>query len=509
MSADTSHDTARRHAQGWSSVFTPRRVIALTTLPALVVAAVVVAGAQDAQDPPSMQHAEALSRAFRHAAEVATPSVVTVKSVSNGSRDSRRGEGRSPFDGTPFEDFFDDEDLMPPGNERPRSGVGSGVIIDSQGIILTNNHVVEGADEIVIELADGTELDATDVKTDPRTDLAVVHVEPDGSLPAARLGDSDELAIGDWVIAIGNPFELEQTVSAGIISGKGRSLGLVERGTFLQTDAAINPGNSGGPLVTLRGEVIGINTAIASRSGGYNGIGFAIPVNTARRVAQQLIEHGRVRRAYLGVQIGEVDAALARQLELPSREGVVVVEVYPNTPADDAGIERLDVIVEFAGKPVRTPGELQQRVEQVPLDSRQEVTILRGGEQMEVEVVAQALPDDFGRFASRRSEEGRRPDKGETGRSGELGITVGELDDEIAEQLEYPRGEGVLVTAVDQDSVAFREGLRAGQVILKVGRQDVNSPSDFEDALAEQQIEEGVLLLVRTPRGNSFIVVKP
>ncbi len=283
---------------------------------------------------PVVEHANSLSRAFRESAHVAMPSVVTVYSHQSakkvkGTRGARGLDGNAfgginPFEGTPFADRF--KDMIPQQPEGqdfsfrtpPRDGMGTGVIIDKSGIILTNNHVVEGADTVTVHMSDGREFKATDIKTDPQSDLAVLRIKADGDLPAAHLGNSDDLEIGDWVIAIGNPFEQEKTVTAGIISGKGRTLGASHRTEFLQTDAAINPGNSGGPLVNLTGEVVGINTAIASNSGGYQGLGFAIPINQAKWVTEQLIKDGSVHRGYLGVEIGEVSSELASQLGVSS-----------------------------------------------------------------------------------------------------------------------------------------------------------------------------------------------
>ena len=314
---------------------------------------------------PVVEHANSLSRAFRESAHVAMPSVVTVyshQSAKNvkGTRGARGLDGNAfggtnPFEGTPFADRFKDLiPQMPEGQDYsfrtpPRDGMGTGVIIDRSGIILTNNHVVEGADTVTVHMSDGREFKATDIKTDPQSDLAVLRIKADGDLPAAHLGNSDDLEIGDWVIAIGNPFEQEKTVTAGIISGKGRTLGASHRTEFLQTDAAINPGNSGGPLVNLTGEVVGINTAIASNSGGYQGLGFAIPINQAKWVTEQLIKDGSVHRGYLGVQIGEVSNELASQLGVQPREGAFVREVFPNTPAADAKIQAGDVITSFDG----------------------------------------------------------------------------------------------------------------------------------------------------------------
>ena len=279
---------------------------------------------EELKHDPVVEHANSLSRAFRESAQVAMPSVVTVYSHEtakkvkairggNGMNGSPFG-GANPFKGTPWADQFkglipqmpDGEDFRTPS----RDGMGTGVIIDKSGIVLTNNHVVEGADTVTVHFSDGREFKATDIKTDPQSDLAVVRIKADTDLPVAHLGNSDDLEIGDWVIAIGNPFEQEKTVTAGIISGKGRDAGLEPSHQVLQTDAAINPGNSGGPLVNLTGEVVGINTAIASNSGGYQGLGFAIPINQAKWVTEQLIKDGSVHRGYLGVQIRELEQRL-------------------------------------------------------------------------------------------------------------------------------------------------------------------------------------------------------
>ena len=273
--------------------------------------------------------------------------------------------GENPFKGTPFEDFFNDRGGQQFNFQGPQSvprstGVGAGVIIDRSGTILTNNHVVDGATEVMVRLADGREFKATDIKTDPKTDLAVLHIKGAGDLPAAVLGDSDALEIGDWVIAVGNPFNQELTVSAGIISGKGRNLQDRKRTQYLQTDAAINPGNSGGPLVDLDGEVVGINTAIASSSGGFQGVGFAVPINQAKWVVDQLVHGGAVKRAYLGVIVGDIAGDLAEQLGVHRHQGVFVNEVLPDSPAAKAGLQEGDVITEYGGKHVGTPGELQR-----------------------------------------------------------------------------------------------------------------------------------------------------
>ncbi|MBI2479219.1 MAG: trypsin-like peptidase domain-containing protein [Planctomycetia bacterium] len=358
-----------------------------------------VVSAQDSD--PAVSHAKSLSRAFRFAAEGASPSVVTIRSKFNLNRDERAAAMSELLQDPRFRGLFPDgrPPFPVPGEEGGEPGfgehIGSGVVIDKAGTILTNNHVVEDADEVTVRLPNGTELIVAEIKTDPASDLAILRVEPVDELVAARLGNSEALEIGDWVIAIGSPFELEATVSAGIISGKGRGIDKIRRGRLLQTDAAINPGNSGGPLVNLDGEVIGINTAIASNNGGYQGIGFAIPINRGQWVVNELLEFGKVRRAYLGIRIGELTPQAAKQLQLPARAGVWVLATVPDGPAAEAGITNDDVIVEFAGTPVRSPGDLQDVVEQKPIGSTQEVVVLRAGERIRRQVKMVALPDEL------------------------------------------------------------------------------------------------------------------
>jgi serine protease Do len=312
------------------------------------------------------------------------------------------------------------------------------------------------------------------------------------------------LQIGDWVIAIGSPFELETTVSAGIISGSGRELGSVPRAKFLQTDAAINPGNSGGPLVNLDGEVVGINTAIASNSGGYQGIGFAIPINTAKWITRQLIEKGSVERAYLGVKIGQVNKELAEQFGVERDKGVLVAEVMPNTPASDAGFEDGDIIVSFGGKPVNDPRTLQELVERVPLDSQQKVTVIREGKEKTLSVSVKPMPKQFASVQRGPSGNAEAP---KSYASAKLGLEVSDLSPDQASQLGYENLQGALITGVDPQSAAAEKGLREGMLIRRVGKTTVNSRADFEKAVENVTLAEGVLLLVRTPEGQQFFVV--
>jgi serine protease Do len=481
-------------------------------------------GKQTQSDTAAQHEAKGISRAFRQAADEILPTVVTIETrtkahAAAGDKFSHNEQGEmqeNPFKGTPFEDFFGGNSPFSqghPGGKSPRQftpkkeGTGSGVIIDKSGIILTNNHVVEGADEVLVRLSDGREFKATDIKTDPQTDLAVLRVKADGSLPAATLGNSDELEIGDWVIAVGNPFGLDSTVSAGIISGKHRELGRGQRTRYLQTDAAINPGNSGGPLVNLDGDVIGINTAIASNSGGYQGIGFAIPINRAKWVTDQLIKSGIVSRAYLGVGIEMVNADLAQKFGVQRGEGVLVAEIFPNSPAVKAGFKEGDIITSFNGTAIKNPRDLQELVEQANLDSKQEVKVLRDGKSVTLEVVVKALPKDLGKVAGNESEENSAsPSAGF--QSKELGMEVTNMTPEQAQSLGLKDYKGVLVSDVSPDGLAAEVGLREGMLILKVGKKPVENVDQFKQAVTSQSLKDGVLLLVRTEQGNRFIVIK-
>ena len=458
-------------------------------------------------DSPKEQ-ARDLSKAFRRAAEKALPSVVTVKSrtkarVANRAR-PRGGENReNPFKGTPFEDFFGDDFEFRSPQGGPRQGVGSGVIIDKSGIVLTNNHVVDGADEVIVHLPDGREFEATDIKVDDQTDLAVIRIKGAGDLPAAKLGSSEDLQIGDWVLAIGAPFELEQTVSQGIISGKGRELGAVGRANFLQTDVAINPGNSGGPLVNLDGEVVGINTAIATNSGTFSGIGFALPADTAKWVTSQLVKNGKVQRSYLGVQIEPVTNELAANFSVKAGEGVLVADVLPGTPAADAGVQAGDVIVGFSGHKVLGRRQLQEMVERVPVDSKHRLEIVRGGKHETLDFVAKALPKAAETASPSRRRDADAPEAASY-ESTELGVTVTELTSERSQALNY-KGEGVMISKVDPDSVSAEKGLRQGMVIKEVNRNPIKTIDDFKAATGKVSLKDGVLLLVRTENGQRFL----
>jgi serine protease Do len=494
-------------ARRWSIV-----VVLVAVISGLGLMLRALASAEEPAKSQPLAQANALSQAFRDAADKILPTVVMIKTTTkpqqNDEGSPRRGQrGRNPFKGTPFEDFFDDRDA-PQFRTPPfvQQGVGSGVIIDPSGIILTNAHVVEGADEVLVQLADGRQFKASDIKTDDQTDLAVLRIKANEKLPAAKLGDSSKMAIGDWVLAVGNPFELEHTVSAGIVSGTKRTLPSGKRADYIQTDAAINPGNSGGPLVNLNGEVIGIDTAIASSSGGYQGVGFAIPSNLAKWVTSQLIEHGSVSRAYLGVGITEITNDLAGKLGVGPHQGVLVSEVFPDTPAAKAGFEAGDVITAFAGEKVGSPHELQQRVERSAFDSTQQVSVLRDKKPLTLQVEVKALPQKFG--VARTTPKGvERHD--DTSRSNEeLGIEVSDLTPDLAEQLGLKGVSGAVITDVDPNGLGAQKGLREGMVIMRVGKTTVKNAEEFVAAMKNESVKNGVLLLVRTSGGNRFVVIQ-
>ena len=350
----------------------------------------------------AIQQAKSLSLAFRQAAKSNVASVVTIISKLSPEQFTTAEQLKELMEDPRFRQLFPDGELpLEPDEDGEldlpeipglNTHIGSGFIIDSSGTVLTNSHVVQDAKEVIVRLPNGAELVAHDVRSDPNSDLAIVRVSDENELPAASLGDSDSLNIGDWVIAIGSPFELESTVSAGIISGKGRGIDKIRRGQLLQTDAAINPGNSGGPLVNLDGQVVGINTAIATNNGGYQGIGFVIPINRAKWVAKELLEHGKVRRAYLGIAIDELNAETASKLGLTARSGALVLDVMPNSPSATAGIERNDVIVNFAGQDIRGPRDLQDNVEQKEIGSTQKIVVRRNGEDHAYDVRMELFP---------------------------------------------------------------------------------------------------------------------
>jgi serine protease Do len=382
--------------------------------------------------------------------------------------------------------------------QQPRErqqGAGSGFIISPDGQILTNYHVVGDADRVTVKLNDGREFTAKTIGTDEPSDIAVIKIEAK-DLPVLRLGDSDAMEVGDWVIAAGNPFGLTESITVGVISAKGRSrLGIADFEDFIQTDAAINPGNSGGPLINLQGEAIGVNTAIASRSGGYMGIGFAIPSNMVKAVKDQLVTNGKVVRGYLGVRIQELTRALAQSMHLDTVEGVLVADVSKGSPAAKAGLKRGDVILAFNGRSMTDPGQLRNTVAMSAPGTKVPLQILRDNKKREVTVELGELPRE--QTAARAGEETLAPAR--------LGFNVQNLTPDIARQLGYDDTKGVVVTQIDPRSEAYQAGVRRGMVIREVNHQEVNNLQDFQEAVQKAEQEKQLLTLVESQQATLYV----
>jgi serine protease Do len=504
-------------------------VMAQREAPKLVPPGVVVAAGEAAPvvEPATrgLADARSLSAAFRQVSKAAVPAIVSIDTErkareieAEGDEANPMGEG-FPFDGdSPFGELFRNDprlrDMFKNGGPRPRRepgsrGQGSGFVIDPSGIIMTNNHVVEGADKVTVRMSDGRVFVATDFKGDPKSDVAIVRIKADAPLTALPLGDSDRSEVGEWVLAVGSPFGLEATVTAGIVSAKGRGPKITEREDFIQTDAAINPGNSGGPLLNLNGEVIGMNTAISTRSGGYDGVSFAVPINMAKWVANQLIEQGSVRRAYLGVAIQPVDSELAGQFGVAINSGAVVTQVIEGSPAEGANLQPGDIVIRLDGKSVTSPRNLQSIVEQLRIDGTYPLVVLREGKETELSITMRAMPQEYSlngdKPAGAPSRGKVEPDQPEFN---SLGLKLGELTAEMAENLGYKSAGGMAVMGVKGDSPASEAGLQPGMLIERVANKPVTTAAEFETALKEADVAKGVLLLVRTPRGTQFVVVK-
>ena len=438
------------------------------------------------------QSAKYFSETFSEVAKNVNPAVVTITSEKVQKEQYRN----------PFEEFFGDEYFRyyAPERERRSQALGSGVIVDaSNGFIITNNHVIQDADEISIILIDEREFEAEVIGADPKSDIAILKIEAE-NLSAVGLGNSDNLDVGEWVLAIGSPFSanLSHTVTAGIVSAKGRSsvIGGVDYQDFIQTDAAINPGNSGGALVNLDGELVGINTAIAT--GGYMrsnaGVGFAIPSNLANNIMKDLISEGRVIRAWLGVFIQDVNDGIAKALDLPDRNGSVVTEVVGDSPADKAGFKVEDVIIEFAGTKVRDSSHLKNLVSSSQPDTKEPVRIIRRGRERTLRVNLVELPQEDVIFASKSPP------------AYSLGMRVEDLDESTLRQFRLSEDEvGVVVVEVEPSSVASRSGIQPGDIIKRVGDNDIDSARELRNIISKLDDENSILLLIKRRGGSIFL----
>jgi serine protease Do len=442
--------------------------------------------------PQEVTTPRATSGSFADLAQQLSPTVVNIKVTK--TTQTRSFDWPQMPEG-PYKEFFERFFKQMPRSPESfrRQGSGSGVIVSEDGYIVTNQHVVEGAEEVVVTLANQQELQAKVVGRDPKTDLAVLKVETQDKLPVATLGDSEALRVGDWVMAIGNPFGLTHTVTTGIVSAKGRVIGAGPYDDFIQTDAAINPGNSGGPLFNMQGEVVGINTAI-NPSG--QGIGFAIPAHVAKPLIPQLVATGEVTRGYLGVNIQSITPELAKALQLDGGKGALVAEVMPGTAAEQAGIKRGDVIMSFNDKDVDSVRDLPAMVASTPVGEKASVTVLRDGKTHEIELTVGKLPSDEIAAAEPSQVE-----------QGKWGLQLQELTPQLAEQYELKAEEGVLVADVQPGSPAAEAGVREGDVILEVNRQTVTSMQEVKDILAKADEKDALLLLVKRGEGSLFMAL--
>ncbi|MFC1868683.1 DegQ family serine endoprotease [Thermodesulfobacteriota bacterium] len=429
---------------------------------------------------------------FSELAKKASPSVVNISTVK-----AIKGRSQPPLPfgpNHPFRDFFDRfyRDQVP--REHRQKGLGTGFIIDKEGFIFTNNHVVEMADEIKVTLSDKREFDAKIISRDPKTDLALIKIEDAKDLMSLSLGDSEKLEVGDWVVAIGNPFGLGNTITAGIVSAKYRQIGGGPYDNFIQTDASINPGNSGGPLLNTKGEVIGINTAIFSQSGGSVGIGFAIPINMAKDILPQL-KKGKVVRGWLGVMIQEITPDLKDKLGLEVEKGALVADVTSGGPAEKAGMKRGDVIVSFDGKDIKESKELPYIVSATPVGKTVPVEVMRKGTKEIIMVTLGEL------------EEGKEtPVVSEAGPN--LGLTVEELSPERARQYGVSETTGLIIVKVKKNSPAGEAGLSGGDIILQVDQVEVKDLAQFNRKVGGYKAGDTILLLIKRRNSTIYLTLK-
>jgi serine protease Do len=476
----------------------------------LVVSSLVVLAA------PSL--ARGAPDSFADLAARLLPSVVNVSTSQTTQRTQpQQGVPELPQfpPGSPFEQFFKDffNRNRPPGNrgentprgpERRAQSLGSGFIIDAEGLIVTNNHVIDGADEITITLHDNTTLKATVVGRDESTDLAVLRVKPEKPLPAVEFGNSDGLRVGDWVLAIGNPFGLGGSVTAGIVSARGRDINSGPYDDFIQTDAAINRGNSGGPLFNMNGQVVGINTAIYSPSGGSIGIGFSIPAKLASNVVNQLKNFGAARRGWLGVRIQQVTPEIAESLGLKEATGAMIAGVNDGGPADKAKLRNGDIVLKFNGQDVRNQSALPRVVADAEVGKTVPMVIWRDGKEVTIDITLGQRPTDQQLAAERGGRGGEPPALELAG----LGMKVAPLTAEARERNRLaPDAKGVLVTEVAADGSAAEKGLKAGDVILEVAQNEVASPADVQRRVeaARKQDRKFVLMLVQSGDGSRYV----
>jgi len=446
---------------------------------------------------PLISYAKPVSPDFVELAKKLNPTVVNIRTAKTIKPKQRQFNRRqNPFGNNFFDDFFNRYfDEMPQQRPRKEQSLGTGFIISKDGYLLTNNHVVNGADEVVVKLSDGRELKAEIKGVDEKVDLALLKLNDKDPLPFAELGDSDTLEVGEWVMAIGNPFGLSHTVTAGIVSAKGRVIGSGPYDDYIQTDASINPGNSGGPLFSAQGKVIGINTAIIAGGGG--GIGFAIPVSMAKNVVSQLRDSGKVTRGYLGVRFQPLTKELATSFGLESDKGALIANVEKDTPAEKAGLQAGDVILEFDGKPVNEGNELPRYVAATPVDKKVRLIIFRNGGKQEITLTVGRLKDGKDTPSDASSTE-KTNDK--------IGISVEDLTKEHAERFGIRETKGVLIGSVKPGSAAEEAGVSSGSIIIEINGKHPQNVSEFNAVAKIIKTGDIIRLLLRRPDGSIHYV---
>lgn len=464
-----------------------------------------------AKDLSPLELARQLNEAFIEVADKASPSVVVIEITQKvANKDQNDPDSGSWWDVLPpgARRYFEDHTphARKPARPHLEHGEGSGIVVSADGYILTNNHVVEDADQITVRLKDGSEFDAEVKGADPQSDIALIKIKTTGLIPA-KLGDSDASRVGEFVLAIGAPFELTYSVTVGHISAKGRTFEELSSGyadqDFLQTDASINPGNSGGPLVNLYGEVIAINTMI---EGMNTGIGFAIPINLAKRVMAHLMNEGKYNRSWIGVRIGDLAEdrdyqGLDGKLAPDVREGVIVEEIQPDGPAAHSSLRPGDVITAIDGQPVKTSRELKDDIAGKTAGRDVTLQIVRGPEHLTVTLAPQTLPDDTESAAN------SQPSASEV-QAAPLGLTVQAMTKDLATQYGIDQTPGVVVTSVDQDSVADENGLKPGDVITEIDRKSISTPHQFREALKSANLKRGMMVIVITEGASRFVVLR-
>ena len=416
-------------------------------------------------------------------AEQLKPAVVNIGAAKTIAQRPPSLGGRGGPGGDMFDEFFEHFFRGMPQSPRKARSLGSGFIISEDGYILTNDHVVNGADEITVKLSDGREFNGEIRGLDPKLDLALIKIDAGEDLPVAKLGDSDKIKVGEWVMAIGNPFGLEQTVTVGIVSAKGRTIGAGPYDDFIQTDASINPGNSGGPLFNVKGEVIGINTAIVA---GGHGIGFAIPCNMAKQIIPQLRDEGYVTRGWLGVSLQALNKELADSFGLENTHGALINEVVEDSPADKAGLQRGDVILAYNGQTVEELNDLPRLVAATPVDKAVKIKIFRDGKRREIRVKIGKLAEGEQEIAAGGKEGG-----------GTIGITATNVTPELVERYKLEGNEGVLITRIDPDGPAAEANLRIGDLIVEADGKEVNSVKAFEAVIGKMSAGKVLRLLIQ------------